>query len=252
MDWVVDAGNTGLRWAAVRGGRIVWQAGLGAPTPDRIRDTWARAPAPERILVAAVGDAAIREAIARTAREAWGREPTFLVSPPAGWGVTNGYPDPARLGIDRFAAVVAARRRFPAAALVIDVGTAMTIDILIQGIHQGGYILPGPDLMARCLEVGTAELPPARASAMAAPAIETSEAMGRGTGHALIGAVAEVRTHLAGQGLSGVPCVLTGGGAALVRERIAPPREELPGLVLEGLARMAAEPMDSDACGSSF
>ena len=253
MDWVIDAGNTRLRWAVVEAGRIREQMALPAPaTPGAIGDAWRRFPPPDRLLVASVGPPTIRDAIARTARALWKREPTFLVTPDRGWGVTVAYRHPASFGIDRFAALVAAHRRSPSAALVVDIGTAMTIDILVAGRHWGGYIVPGPDLMARSLEVGTAELQAGHASPVPAPGRETATAMERGIGHALVGSVAEVRTHLAAQGLSEVTCLLTGGNAFLMRDRVAAPRVELPGLVLEGLARMAAEPMDSDACGSSF
>jgi type III pantothenate kinase len=244
MDWVVDAGNTRIRWAALSAGRIFWQVALPGAEPARIAAAWARAEAPDRILVSAVAGPEVRQAITRAARASWQREPEFLQSPAAGWGVRNGYRDPARLGIDRFAALVAANRRFPAGALVVDVGTAVTLDLLIAGEHRGGYILPGPGLMARALERGTAAVSAAGPDPEEAPGRDTASAVGRGTVHAVVGAVAEVRAHLAGQGLSGVPCIVTGGGAPLVAERIASPRNLLPGLVLEGLAQMAAEPMD--------
>ncbi|MFP4182205.1 MAG: type III pantothenate kinase [Thiohalospira sp.] len=244
MDWVVDAGNTHLRWAGARGGRILWQAALPDAGPKALTAAWSCAPPPARIVVATVAGPRTRETIARAARDSGQREPEFLVSPAAGWGVRNGYREPANLGIDRFAALVAARHRHPAGALVVDVGTAVTLDLLVGGEHRGGYILPGPALMGEALTTGTAGVAAAQPDPAEAPGRDTATGVGRGIAHALVGAVAEVRAHLAGQGLSGVPCILTGGGAALVAQRIAPPRIQLPGLVLEGLARMAAEPMD--------
>jgi len=244
MDWVLDAGNTTLRWAAVHAGHIVWQAALPASECPRLTAVWARARPPGRLLVSAVGSADVRLGITAAARENWGVEPDFLQSPAAGWGVRNGYWEPAELGIDRFSALVAATRRAPAGALVVDVGTAVTMDVLIAGEHRGGYILPGLELMTDALTRGTAKVAQARPDPAEGPGCDTDTGVGRGIAHAVIGAVTEVRAHLAGQGLSGVPCILTGGGAPLVAQRIAPPRIQLPGLVLEGLARMAVEPMD--------
>lgn len=244
MDWVVDAGNTRIRWAAVRATRILWQVALPAVELTQLTAAWARAAAPDRILVGTVAGPEVRETIISTARASWQREPGFLQSPASGWGVRNGYQEPAQLGIDRFAALVAANRRSPRGALVVDVGTAVTLDLLVAGEHRGGYILPGPGLMARALASGTADVNAAAPDPEEVPGVDTASAVGRGIMHAVVGAVAEVRAHLAGQGLSGVPCIVTGGGAPLVAERIASPRNLLPGLVLEGLARMAAEPMD--------
>ncbi|SFD73869.1 type III pantothenate kinase [Thiohalospira halophila DSM 15071] len=244
MDWVVDAGNSRLRWAAVRAGRIHWQVAVPTADPTEVEAAWARAKAPYRILVGAVAGPDVRETIRSTAHAAWQREPELLRSPGFGWGVRNGYREPGQLGIDRFAALVAANRRAPAGSVVVDIGTAVTVDVLIAGEHRGGYILPGLDLMARSLASGTAAVDTAAPDPETAVGRDTPSAVGRGIVHAVVGAVAEIRAHLAAQGLSGVPCFLTGGGALLVAERIAPPRDLLPGLVLEGLAQMAAEPMD--------
>ena len=71
--------------------------------------------------------------------------------------VTNRYQDPARLGIDRWLAMLAAYERVQGPCIIIDGGTALTVDILdSEGLHQGGFILPGLSLMARSLEENTA------------------------------------------------------------------------------------------------
>jgi type III pantothenate kinase len=64
-------------------------------------------------------------------------------------GVVNGYSDPARLGVDRWLAILAAYGLAGGGAcLVIDVGTAVTVDLVrAGGEHLGGYICPGVHLM---------------------------------------------------------------------------------------------------------
>ena len=60
----------------------------------------------------------------------------------------NAYAEPARLGIDRWAAIIAAYHRFPEGACVVDCGTACTFDLVdAGGRHRGGYILPGLSAM---------------------------------------------------------------------------------------------------------
>ncbi len=71
-------------------------------------------------------------------------------------GVTNQYEDVSRLGIDRWLAMLAAYRRAQGACIVIDSGTAFTLDLVDeQGLHLGGYILPGLRLMRDSLEENT-------------------------------------------------------------------------------------------------
>lgn len=71
-------------------------------------------------------------------------------------GVTNAYADFARLGVDRWLALIAAYRKSGNAALVIDVGTALKVDAVDNaGQHIGGYIIPGVELMERALLEGT-------------------------------------------------------------------------------------------------
>jgi len=72
-------------------------------------------------------------------------------------GVTNQYADVSRLGIDRWLAMLAAYRRAGGACMIIDSGTALTIDVVdAQGLHLGGHIIPGLKLMHSSLESNTA------------------------------------------------------------------------------------------------
>ena len=91
-------------------------------------------------------------------------EPRWVVSSAHAGGVTNGYEHPNRLGVDRWVALIGARHRVlargaPRPALVVMVGTAVTVDALDEtGRFLGGLILPGFGLMLRALEMGTAGL----------------------------------------------------------------------------------------------
>jgi type III pantothenate kinase len=72
-------------------------------------------------------------------------------------GVSIQYKDPERLGVDRWLAMLAAYSSVKGACIIVDAGTALTIDVLaIDGAHQGGYILPGLGLMRASLEQNTA------------------------------------------------------------------------------------------------
>lgn len=71
-------------------------------------------------------------------------------------GVTNHYSDLSRLGVDRWLAMLAAFNRARGACVIVDAGTAMTVDAVNgEGSHLGGYILPGRQLQAKVLQDNT-------------------------------------------------------------------------------------------------
>ena len=75
-------------------------------------------------------------------------------------GVTLAYEQPERLGVDRWLAMLAAHAiGGMKAKVVVDCGTAITIDVLDStGLHLGGYIVPGVSLMKRTLASSTAKI----------------------------------------------------------------------------------------------
>ena len=147
---------------------------------------------------------------------------------------------PERLGIDRLAAAVAADRLRAAhhAAIVIDSGTAITVDcVSAQGAFLGGTISPGLQLSLRSLHAHTDQLPSTCIDRVP-PLIgdETSQAMRAGvywmTTQGLIGLVQQLRNELGG------PCqvVATGGGLPVLMPLLADGVQYVPHLVLSGLA----------------
>jgi type III pantothenate kinase len=156
--------------------------------------------------------------------------------------------EPHRVGIDRLAAAAAAGmvRRPGCGAIIVDCGTAATVDLLSpEGVFLGGAIMPGPALMARALAEGTSRLPAVAAMehAMEAPpdmpGRSTQDAIVAGIGWGTRGAigrlVAEARASLG----EDVDVILTGGWRSVVRDSL-PGAIEMPELVLAGIA-LAAE-----------
>ena len=74
-------------------------------------------------------------------------------------GVVNGYVEPAKLGVDRWLAIVAAYARMQKACVVFDCGTAFTADFInTTGVHLGGCIAPGLRLLSGTLLGNTGKL----------------------------------------------------------------------------------------------
>jgi type III pantothenate kinase len=147
---------------------------------------------------------------------------------------------PSAVGPDRLAAAAGAVSRGAASAVVVDAGTAVTVDLLAGGSFRGGAIMPGLGLMLDSLRRGTAALPalgPEEAAAEAQkglPGRSTRGAIAAGTVEGYLSAVA----GLVGRSLElappGAVLFLTGGGSPLLAARLPDP-VVAPDLVLEGL-----------------
>ena len=176
----------------------------------------------------------------------WRLTPQWLTATEAACGVTNRYAQPAQLGPDRWASLVAAWRRstatdlFPPACVVVNAGTAVTIDALdASGVFHGGMILPGMRLMREALITNTAGLkvPPGRFSAFPD---NTTDAIHTGSIQAICGAIEQMRRRIDSDAAQ-VRCYLSGGAAEELGEHINPPVEVVDTLVLEGVLALAGE-----------
>ena len=234
---LIDAGNTRLKWARVEDG--VWRAeGSGD-----YRDWSALARALDGVSachVACVASDAHAQALAAVLAAA-GVPATWHAAGAAFGEVRNAYDTPRQLGVDRWMALIAARARCREAVLVVSAGTALTADALAaDGRFLGGVIVPGLALMRQALYGGTAGVAPQAGTVTAFPR-STADAVESGIVAALCGAIRQQYDYLAAQ--AGVPprCLLSGGDAAHLLPHLGLPAEIAPKLVLEGIARVAAE-----------
>lgn len=257
---LVDIGNTRIKWATWRNGRIgpmraAAHAGWSRKEYER-RIFGGRPKRLSRIIVASVAGAQVDRRLAAAARSAAGAQPEFIATSRRAVGVTTRYVDPWRLGVDRFAAAIGAHQLAGArAACVVNVGTTVTIDLIDgKGVHLGGAILPGPQLMVHSLLKSTAGIArrareaaagrtgQGRSRSRRAPdlfARSTKTAIGQGALYAVAAlvdrAVAEAR-----RALGTVPLVLlSGGGADQLEPLIRSRHVRAADLVLRGIAAHA-------------
>jgi type III pantothenate kinase len=218
----IDVGNTRLKWAQYAspqpGAAVLAHGAAFLETIDKLADTqWAGLPAPTSMLGSNVAGDAVRRRVEEQL-EMWDHiEPHWVVPGAHACGVTNGYDHPARLGADRWVALVGARRYVlaqgrPRPALVVMVGTAVTVDALDkEGAFLGGLILPGHGVMLRALESGTAGLRVPTGEVVAFPT-NTSDALTSGGTYAIAGAIERMHRHLA-ERAGEMPLTLITGGA---------------------------------------
>ena len=153
-------------------------------------------------------------------------------------GVTNGYQEPEKLGIDRWLALIAIRQLYSEAICVVDCGTAITVDFLAaNGQHLGGVISPGLLLMKRALAWGTEQLPMVQQHGFLGLANHTEAAINSGVLYAATGLIEKCLTNQA----SDFKLVLSGGDAQLLASFITKPAVIHPELVLQGLLAVSHE-----------
>jgi len=253
MILLVDVGNSALKWATLGvgdlnpGGHVYL---TGADAAALVDDLCSDLSVPDRVVVASVGPDAVNEALRQTVARRWGVEAEFLRSSSSARGVINAYREPTRLGIDRWATLVAARADGRWAACIVDCGTAVTVDVLdSEGTHLGGLIVPGLGLMRRALEGGT-QIHPVEPSGtegrVALFASDTYDAIQGGSLYALVAFIDRVARDVAVALGEAPKRYVTGGDAPAVLPLLEGRWAHRPDMVLEGLALLAEE----DVCGS--
>lgn len=158
---------------------------------------------------------------------------------------------PERVGIDRLLNAVAVNRLRQAEqpAIVVDLGTACTVDLIASdGAFEGGAILPGVNLSANALHRGTAALPQLTAESFDDPPAvigkSTHDAMASGIYWGIVGAVRELVARMSDESSATPQLFLTGGGATQLVTHLQDDRQpvrHIPNLVLSGIALVAEE-----------
>ena len=236
----IDAGNTRIKWGMHDGTGWAATGAVGRHEVVRLSDAWKSLPAPGKILAANVAGELIRNELGvLTAR--WRLTPQWIASKAAQCGVTNGYRQPAQLGCDRWAALIGARHWHPGAAIVVMVGTAITVDALTAGgKFLGGLILPGFDMMVDALSTRTAGIRVERGEFEVFPT-STHNAVWSAAIQAAAGATERMRAALAASGEASPLIMLSGGAAELIESHLQGEIVRVDNLVLEGLLRIATE-----------
>ena len=245
MILAIDCGNTRVKWGLRGAGDAppaegepgAWRAQGARPLAEiaHLQADWATIAAPMRIAIANVAGESVRAALVLSlARFSAGQ--IWVTAAPSQCGVINSYSTPSQLGADRWASLIGARHLHAGASLVVNAGTATTVDLLgADGVFRGGVIFPGVDLMKKSLAENTAGLPLAEGKYAEEPR-NTADAIASGCLHAQAGAIERLFEKL-GQGAL---CFLSGGGAPKLAGLLKIPMRAVDNLALEGLVRIAA------------
>lgn len=234
----IDAGNTRIKWGLWDAGR--WLSAGFADTEDCARLSSKLDHVPQHVIISNVAGREVEAHLVAQLSVA-GRGIHVISSLSEQCGVKNGYRNPAQLGTDRWAALIAARRHGFGAKLVVVAGTAMTIDALTaEGVFLGGVIVPGLMLMHGALQANTAQLGISPGQVDAFPK-ETGDAIASGAIQASVGAVMRLREALRAHVQAEPECIVSGGAARLLMPHLPFPAAIQDNLVLDGLVVIANE-----------
>jgi len=150
------------------------------------------------------------------------RTAPIIVSSKLKCGLRYKYHNPATLGADRIAVVVGALSRYNRDVIVVDAGTAITIDVATRGgYHLGGIILPGMHMLAELMHRKTAQLPQVRVSKpknligkSTKECIQTG--IFNGTMTMIRGLIQDIKMQVRGD----YYCVATGGSGKLIAQHV--------------------------------
>jgi type III pantothenate kinase len=234
----IDAGNTRIKWGLWEDRGFIAQGAILTAHAAQLADALHTLARPQRSIACSVANLQVRTQIEQTLVP-WGGGPQWVVSRREQCGVVSRYAVPEQLGADRWAALIGAHVRHAGACVVVNAGTAVTIDALTaDGEFLGGLILPGPELMAEALAAGTAGLPrlPGRFESFPTG---TANAIFSGAVQAVCGAIERVERSMLAAGHAEAQIVVSGGSGELVAARLGRPVASAPDLVLEGLIAIA-------------
>lgn len=237
MNLLLDMGNSLLKWAVEHDGRMGEIQALDYGQDDFSKTLlahWQAMESPEKLAIASVSKPQVLTEVAAIGQSLW--PDVELVVPQSsrhGFGLTNAYAQPEKLGVDRWLAMIAAHSFYAGPICVVDCGTAITVDVVRgDGEHAGGLICPGLRLMKKALAANTAALAFDNQVSRADLATETGAAIANGVLLAAAGMIQQVMARLAPD----CRLVMTGGDAQAVAGALAMPAVIDHALVLKGLS----------------
>ncbi len=243
MILLVDIGNSRIKWACLEGERLSYHG--SSPHQNESCDTaaWDELPEPDAVYCASVADLGVNHWLAQQVGQRWDLSLQMLQTTDRCAGVINGYREPSKLGVDRWAALIGARSLTPSPLCVVDCGSAVTVDALDgEGHHLGGFIIPGLLMQQELLQRGIAAIKNnSSKGSNGGWGRDTAECMSRGSIEALAGLIERSRGHLQESLGEEATVYITGGDALSVASLLDfEPRHEAH-LVLSGMARIIME-----------
>lgn len=229
----IDSGNTRTKWAVFNDQGEILHHGVCLNTEIEAIDFLPLTLVYERAIISSVAGEQLAAALAKKLTHL-GVAIHWLKSTAKCGNVLNRYSTPENFGTDRWASLIAAWHIKQASCVVVNAGTAVTIDALSVNNGQaefiGGMILPGIDLMLKSLGTATAQLPNIASEQPTTAGINqqhdifaknTIEAMRIGALNAACGAILQMLAALSAKCEHAPYIVLSGGDAQRIHDNLS-------------------------------
>jgi len=245
---LLDVGNSAVKWAVEENGHYTCRGYFlrrNRGFAELADAAWGQLPVPDGVAVANVAGQELQREINDWVAARWQLSPCYLRVDEAAAGVVNAYNDPGRLGVDRWAALVAARHAAPGPVCIIDCGTAITIDALAaDGRHLGGIIAPGLKMMRQTLSADTADIGPqpgVQGTGIGVLAQDTVQAVNNGVSYMAAAMIDRVLADMVAELGEQTEMLITGGDAGRILPLLGWQPHHDPDLVLKGIAILVGE-----------
>ena len=248
---LLDIGNTSMKWAMSYPEELFDMRKICYPenlSSEFFKECLKESKKPKNILVSCVAEENAWQFLERACDELWNIKAKRILSSKEGYGLINAYDDAKTLGSDRWCAMIGGLDLAESTFVIIDAGSALTIDVVNEfGKHLGGYILPGVMMMKKSLGLNTAqiaidntknELP------SVALANSTSRCIDAGIHLSITKLIEAVIEKLLMQATK-TTCLITGGDANTISQLLSSKYAIIPDLVLQGLAVIAKNELDN-------
>ena len=174
------------------------------------------------------------------ARKYFKAEPLIAGEPPVEWGMALDVLEPKSVGADRAVTMIAAHALHAGDLIVIDFGTATTLDVVdYKGAYKGGIIAPGINLSLDALVTAAAKLPRIAIEAPATPSVigrDTVSQMQIGIFWGYVAMIEGLVARMKAEVGRPIKVVATGGLAILFEAHTTMFDTVEPDLTIQGLA----------------
>lgn len=245
---LIDAGNTKLKWCCedTASQELVARGADGyvGAADAIITAINQKVGKPDKVGISCVKSIPFKVELVDAVSRVWGITPFVASVESVAHGIRCSYEDPARMGVDRWLAMIAVRYRFRGCFCVVDSGSATTFDwVSSNGEHLGGFIVAGLRLSISALLAGTDQVIvdyDKLSGADPLPGKSTTDAVYHGALFSCLSQVKEAYQYLLSvQDTGEVRMVLAGGDAQLLSSHLTEiPHEIASDLVFEGLKVM--------------
>lgn len=251
----IDVGNSRIKFAIVDEGRYEYIGGFMLATDSLSNDfveifTLIDCDDVEQVYVSSVASIEQEHMLADAVNEYWAVFPIFLKSQASCCDLTNGYENPFQLGVDRWMAMIALHAKTTKPFIVVDAGSAITLDAVHNSSHLGGFIVPGLTMMRdslaqksdklgiECRKMGELNFSDHAENEAHLLARNTTEGVCVGTLYMAASFVNYMISDLETSLHCNFKVYVTGGDGLALSELINTPNEYIEDLVLQGMVNV--------------